>query len=198
VQDSILADPTRSAVINLIDIKYWYYQADGTTYAPAGGLSLAPRQHARLLNPKPTSFDQVYRAVHEYRTKYPDKAVIYSADNYATYGWAVFMAGGSLANTPKIDDPKFMSDATIMKPIELLGKPLGQWALGDPEKGYIVYNTSLKPVLLTIAKTMVYDIKWIDPKDGHVIRQDKNINADQFDLVKPPQPGPVIMWASRK
>src|SRR5205823_5473840 len=63
VQDSILADPARAAVVDLIDIRYWHYQDDGTTYAPKGGQNLAPRQHARLLKPKKTSFEQVYRAV---------------------------------------------------------------------------------------------------------------------------------------
>src|SRR5207249_2038350 len=37
VQDSILADPARASVVNLIDIRYWHYQADGSTYAPKGG-----------------------------------------------------------------------------------------------------------------------------------------------------------------
>ncbi|MGF1925773.1 MAG: DUF6298 domain-containing protein, partial [Bacteroidia bacterium] len=98
VQDSILSDPKRSAVVDLIDIRYWHYEADGKAYTPNGGENLAPRQHARLLKPKKTSFEQVYRAVSEYKIKFPEKAVIYSADNYPSYGWAVLMAGGSLSN----------------------------------------------------------------------------------------------------
>ena len=30
VQDAILADPKRAGVVDLIDIRYWHYQADGT------------------------------------------------------------------------------------------------------------------------------------------------------------------------
>jgi hypothetical protein len=96
VQDAILADPIRSKVIDIIDIRYWMYRADGTLYAPEGGLNLAPRQHARLTAPGKVSAESVYRAVNEYRTKYPDKAVLYSADGYPQYGQAVFDAGGSL------------------------------------------------------------------------------------------------------
>jgi len=59
VQDSILANPTYASVVDLIDIRYWHYQADGTAYAPMGGQNLAPRQHARLLKPQKTSFEQV-------------------------------------------------------------------------------------------------------------------------------------------
>jgi len=33
VQDSILADPALSSVIDVIDIRYWHYQADGKAYA---------------------------------------------------------------------------------------------------------------------------------------------------------------------
>ena len=79
-------------IVDLIDIRYWHYQADGTTYAPKGGQNLAPRQHARLLKPKTTSFEQVYRAVNEYRQKFPGKAVMYSGDGYVSNGWAAFMA----------------------------------------------------------------------------------------------------------
>jgi hypothetical protein len=42
VQDAILADPARSSVVDLIDIRYWHYQADGTAYAPLGGQNLSP------------------------------------------------------------------------------------------------------------------------------------------------------------
>jgi len=48
VQDAILADKKRNPVIDIIDIRYWHYQADGTVYAPQGGENLSPRQHARL------------------------------------------------------------------------------------------------------------------------------------------------------
>ena len=48
VQDSILAIPAYAAVVDIIDIRYWHYQADGTVYAPLGGQNLAPRQHALL------------------------------------------------------------------------------------------------------------------------------------------------------
>ncbi len=100
VQDAILADAARAAVIDIIDIRYWHYQQDGTAYAPLGGQSLAPRQQARQFKPKKTSFEQVYRAVREYREKFAGKAVIYSGDSYDNLGWAVFMAGGSLAKHP--------------------------------------------------------------------------------------------------
>jgi len=197
VQDAILADPERAAVINVIDIKYWHYQADGKTYAPIGGQSLAPRQHERILKPKASSFESVYRAVSEYRTKYPDKAVIYSDDENSP--WAVFIGGGSLANIPVVANPQFTTDASAMKIMELNGKPQGQYALGNPDKGYIVYNASGSAINLPLANAKGnYVVRWINPKDGHIIKEDGTINGGKDVELKAPNGGNVIMWASHK
>ncbi|MBW4889022.1 pectate lyase [Mucilaginibacter sp. HMF5004] len=199
VQDAILADATRASVINVIDIKYWHYQADGTTYAPLGGQSLAPRQHARNMKPKATSFEQVYRAVSEYRTKYPDKAVMYNADNYDTYGWAVFMGGGSLAVVPKVADPQFAMAASAMLPLELEGKPKGQYALANFTKGYIVYSSSGEPIHLKTSKLSgQLTIHWVDPSSGRIIKEGETITGGTDAELKAPQQGAVIMWASVK
>ncbi|MBS1605927.1 MAG: pectate lyase [Bacteroidetes bacterium] len=138
VQDAILKDPLRGQVVDVIDIRYWYYQEDGKVYAPLGGQSLAPRQHERLLKPKRPSFEQVYRAVSEYRRAYPAKAVMYSAEGCDNFGWAVFMGGGSLANIP-VEDGKFLTAAAGMAPVDLPGSPKGVWALGDKKGDFIVY-----------------------------------------------------------
>jgi Family of unknown function (DUF6298) len=138
VQDSILAIPAYAAVVDLIDIRYWHYQADGTAYAPKGGENLAPRQHARLLKPKKTSFEQVYRAVKEYRSKYPTKAVVYSGDNYPEFGVAAFMAGGSLPVLPENIDASIMKAAVGMKPVA--SSNANEYILSDG-KNSIIYNT---------------------------------------------------------
>lgn len=193
VQDAILADAERASVINVIDIKYWHYQADGKTYEPQGGLSLAPRQHARLLKPKVTSFEQVYRAVHEYRTKYPDKAVIYSADSYDTYGWAVFMASGSLAVVPAVPNPAFADDASTMKAIDM---PKGQFGLGSA-KGYIVYSNDAA-ISLNLKENGNYIIHWVNPRDGKIIKEDETVTGGKTTELKAPQGGAVIVWAQKK
>jgi hypothetical protein len=137
VQDSILALPAYAAVVDIIDIRYWHYQADGTAYAPMGGQNLAPRQHARLLKPKKTSFEQVYRAVKEYRAKYPAKAVLYSGDNYPEFGIAVLMAGGSMPVLPGNMDQSILTAAAGMKPV--VSSNANEYVLSDG-KNSIVYN----------------------------------------------------------
>ncbi len=141
VQDSILALPAYAAVVDIIDIRYWHYQADGTAYAPKGGENLAPRQHARLLKPKKTSFEQVYRAVKEYRTKYPTKAVMYSGDSYPEFGIAVFMAGGSMPVLSENIDASILNAATGMKPVA--SSNANEYVLSDG-KTSIIYNTTTK------------------------------------------------------
>jgi Family of unknown function (DUF6298) len=143
VQDSILNMPAYAAIVDLIDIRYWHYQADGTAYAPQGGQNLAPRQHARLLKPKKTSFEQVYRAVKEYREKYPAKVIVYSGDSYPEFAMAAFMAGGSLSVLPNDIDATLLKAATSMKPVTSSNKK--EYILSDG-KNRIVYNIETKKI----------------------------------------------------
>jgi hypothetical protein len=144
VQDAILADAKRAAVVDVIDIRYWYYEESGKLYAPLGGQSLAPRQHERLLKPKRPSFESVYKAVSEYRLRYPAKAVLYSAEGCDNFGWAVFMGGGSLANVP-VSDAGFLRAAATMLPVEFGGLH----ALGNKNGEYIVYAVGAETVKLS-------------------------------------------------
>lgn len=190
VQDALLQDQTRNKTIDLIDIRYWHYQQNGTAYAPQGGVSLAPRQHARLLKPKRSSAEQVYRAVREYRSQYPGKAVLYSADGYDAFAWQVFMAGGSLADIPVINAPGFLSAAASMLPVDMPDST--QFALRNDRNEYIVYSTSAT-IQLDLSKGG-FKACWIDAKDGHVIRTDKNIKEN---VLKSPITGAVVLWLSR-
>ncbi len=137
VQDSILNMPAYAAIVDLVDIRYWHYQADGTSYAPKGGQNLAPRQHARLLKPKKTSFEQVYRAVKEYKDKFPAKAVMYSGDNYPEYGVAVLMAGGSLPVLPAGTDPAILRAVAGMRPAASTNR--NEYILSDGNR-IVTYN----------------------------------------------------------
>jgi hypothetical protein len=199
VQDAILSDPGRSSVINIIDIRHWHYEKNGSLYAPEGGRHLAPRQWARLLRPRGSSFDQVYRAVREYRDKYSDKAVIYSAGRYDTFGWAIFMAGGSLANIPVIENPQFLSDAAKMLPADLPGHPAKQWLLANPGNGYIIYNDSGNQVHLDLNKySGRFLVRRIDPQDGHLLAHAEKIRGGRTVEINDPHSGAIVIWISRK
>jgi hypothetical protein len=104
VQDRILADPSTSREVDIIDLKYWWYTADGTAYAPPGDEHLSPRQQLRnWKGNKEKSASQVARQVREYRLKYPEKAVICSFDGADPL--AIIAGGGSLAGMSSSNMP---------------------------------------------------------------------------------------------
>jgi hypothetical protein len=192
VQDAILADPVRSKVISLIDIRYWHYQQNGVLYAPEGGKNLAPRQWARVLKPKSSSFEQVYRAVKEYRLQYPGKAVMYSGDSFDSQGWAAFMAGSSLPSIPATN-AAFLADAAGTKPVD--GKVAGLYALANAGKAYILYsesNTTIPLDLTGVAGS--FTVRWINPRSGKLLQQEEKIQGGQLLQLQAPQQGAVIAW----
>jgi len=194
VQDAILADASRSAIIDLVDIRYWHYQADGSAYAPEGGLNLAPRQHARLLKPKKTSFDQVYRAVSEYRKKYPTKGVMYSGDSYDSFGWAAFMAGGSLAQLPASVNADFLRAASTMSPVEKSAE--GRYDLKG-KNGLIVYSVSGKDLQIDLREYKgSCRLTWIDPKNGQNQRKSNIVKAGGILKVDKPTAGESVLLVS--
>ncbi|WP_221412345.1 DUF6298 domain-containing protein [Dysgonomonas sp. 520] len=195
VQDAILNDPVRSEIVDVIDIKYWFHREDGTTYEPKGGQNLAPRQHARLTKPGKVSFASIYRAVSEYRTKYPEKAVAYFSNLYPQFAWASFMAGGSMACLPEISDRNFLSAASSMKPIESQNTD-NQYVLGNVEKGYIIYTMN-GSVSLDIESKYKYDVLWINSKTGKTTKAKQVKGGGKIELQRPSDQVNVA-WLVRK
>lgn len=197
VQDAILTDPVRSKVVDIIDIRYWFYREDGTTYEPQGGLNLAPRQHARLTKPGKVSFESVYRAVNEYRTKYADKAVTYFSNSYPERVWASFMAGGSLTNLPRIANEHFLEDASFMQSIPEMNSA-NQYVLGDKNKGLIIY-TSNKSIDLDLSKvTGKFTLYRINPVDGSIIKEKSEIKGETPLKLMNPTAKDVVIWLKKK
>lgn len=198
VQDAILADPARAAIVDVIDIRYWHYQQDGKAYAPQGGQNLAPRQHARLLKPKPSSPDQVYRAVAEYRLQYPAKAVIYNGDAYDRNGWAVLMAGGSMPNL-LVKDSSFLQAATTMQPVASKDTLVKQWVLHNPQTGYVIYDLAKDKgnVEFEIAAGN-YQAEWIDALRGDIQPVKGRVKGGKLITLVKPSRGAWVLWLKKK
>ncbi|MDQ7947685.1 MAG: DUF6298 domain-containing protein [Pedobacter sp.] len=181
VQDAILADPKRAAVIDLIDIRYWHYEADGKVYAPQGGQNLAPRQHARLLKPKKSSFEEVYHAVAQYKSKYPQKAVLYNGDSYDSFPYAILMAGGSLPSLPNLSQ-EVVNLAPTLKPILSVEKK--QYALAGPTAA-ILYNASADAFSFDLRHSAGnYTVRTLDPKTGQVLQTIKITGGSMVKINK--------------
>jgi hypothetical protein len=196
VQDAILADPIRSRAVSVIDIHYWWYQASGELYAPQGGLRLTPRQFERIYKPGPSSFDEVFRAVREYRTKFPDKAILYSANN--ANGWAVLMGGGSIPNLPATTDKNLLAAVLSMKPLNLPDEAPGRYALAEPGKNYLVYAASGQTIQLDLTDAGgVFETRWLNPNSGTIVSNgDKVAGGAKVDLV--PGFSPCVLWLKQQ
>lgn len=199
VQDAILADPARAAVVDIIDIRYWHYQQNGTAYAPQGGQNLAPRQHARLLKPKASSPAQVYRAVSEYRNLYPGKAVIYNGDGYDRNGWAILMAGGSMASV-KVKDSSFLEAAATMQPVAAdTSTFVKQWILHNPQTGYVVYDLAMdKGTVEGTIEAGTYTAIWIDALRGNVQKVKGTVKGGKLVNLPKPSRGQWVLWLKKK
>lgn len=171
-QDAILADPELSKVVDIIDIRYWHYNTQGL-WAPPAGKNMAPRQFMRKMKVGKTGFAEAYKAVKEYRTKYPDKAVTFFAQQYPQYGWAILMAGGSCPNVP-VKDGKFLSDVAKMAYISGESDSKQQM-IGSPEVGYVIYSHDGHPTMNGI-EPGTYATYAIDVQDGKVERLSKKKN----------------------
>jgi hypothetical protein len=192
VQDAILADPQRAALISVIDIKYWWYTADGKTYDPPGGANLAPRQQLReWKGSKSRSPESLARAVREYRTRFPEKAVTVSVDGAA--GWNVLAAGGSLAAIPRgteltSEHRRLLAALPRMRPTAS-----GLAAAGQE---YLLTTQAAAQIDLT-STSGTFVARWLDPKSGQIRPQAGPIAAGKTVELTPPDEATWILWLSR-
>lgn len=174
-QDAILEDPILNKVVDIIDIRYWHYNTTGL-WAPPAGKNMAPRQFMRKMKVGNTGFAEVYKAVSEYRMRYPEKAVTFFAQQYPQYGWAILMGGGSCPNVPT-KDKKFLSDAATMQPMGNRTTSGNYIITGKDNTGYIIYSLNDEPISIDIAPGR-YRLNSINGKSGEIVTINKNYKTD--------------------
>ena len=187
-QDAILQDERLSRLVDIIDIRYWHYNTD-SLWAPPAGKNLAPRQFMRKMKVGKTGFEEAYRAVREYRTQYPDKAVTFFAQQYPQYGWAVLMAGGSMPNV-KVESREFLKAVCAMKPIDLCTETNACKALGNEKTGYVIYPTSSAAMTLKVAPGK-YQMYVIDTESGKMTVRKGTEKVDHEMVIPHPKKGEV-------
>ena len=186
VQDSILNDPALAPTIDIIDIRYWHYKTRGggggrglkddgkDVYDPQGGLNLAPRQHARVQPVGKVGFNDVYRAVQEYRLRYPEKAVVYYAQNYPEQAWAILMAGGSGAGVK-------IADATLRKQLPTMqvegAADREDAKVLQSDNAALVYGLSDGTVQLTNLTPGTYLLNEIDRQTGQALGKPQRLSV---------------------
>ena len=195
VQDAVLADPKRSAMVDVIDVLQWHYRKDGSLYAPLGGQSIATRQYVRIIDAGETTFDQVYRAVHEFHIKYPHKAIMYSQGGVKLAEWAVLMGGGSLASLPKIGDKTFFQEVAKMDCITRKNAdPV--YVLGKQGTGYVVFSESSKVKIDLPDDKNKYELRWINPATGEIFQTKIKVSGGTTSM-QAPFDGPAVAWLKK-
>ncbi|WP_201300865.1 DUF6298 domain-containing protein [Sunxiuqinia indica] len=197
VQDAILADSKRSKIVDIVDVIQWQYRDDGSLYAPMGGVSLAPRQYLRIMDVGETSFDQIYRAVSEFRRLYPSKAMVYSRRHNKLENWAVFMGGGSLETLPVTDD-SLLQNAIEMSPLANKKDDVAQYALGKKGAGYIVYSKSTDLQIDLTHDSTTYLVNWVNPLTGELLKSKTEITGGKIITLKAPFKGDAVCWLKIK
>jgi len=82
ITDAVLAEERRARQIAVIDTRYWQYRPDGELWAPQAGQNKAFREligarFGRITDaPPPTTPEQAYAQIREYRMRFPEKAVV--------------------------------------------------------------------------------------------------------------------------
>jgi len=178
--------------ISVLDLRYWWYQPDGSLYAPLGGKQVAGR-YAMGKNSSQTTPQAIYRQVKEYRLRYPTKALLHHIQASRHQIWAVLMGGGSMLyrflpyaggasptnyiapEASAIIQPTYdfinrhLSDRLPeMIPLDVVqNDPDHNWCLGQVGKAYLVYALEGGAVTLDLSKVKgKYLAKWFDPRTG--------------------------------
>ncbi len=199
VQDAILADPDRSRAVSVIEMKYWWYAADGSLYAPEGGQNLSPRQHWREWHGnKQSAGAQTARQVRAYRNRYPDKAILCVPDFIRVDPWAVVAAGGSIPDLPHGVDSRLLGALPKMHPLESAKLTAEQYALAEPGHHYLVYSSSSKePIRLDLsADRATFTARWIDPKTGRIVKDGEVVRGGHIVAFSAPASG--VLWLAEQ
>jgi hypothetical protein len=191
VQDAILADAKRAAVVDVIAFRYWW-QTDKGLYAPDGGKNLSPRQWQRILgNSTPSDLNLATMAA-EYRAKFPAKPVLATSEqglNLSRSGWAYVCAGGSMPGLPRSTDAALLAAIPRMHPWNADTKN-HRWALREPGKQILAYGGG---ELDLSGETGSYGINNVNAKTGEVT-PGETVNAGE----KVKLPDATVVWLTKK
>ena len=211
ISDAILADPVRAGQIAVIDMRYWQYRPDGSLWAPPGGQNRAFREMINEDfgragdNPPPTTAEQIYRQVREYRDRFPDKAIV------AWYGGVgpipVLMAGGAqvLMRNPAAGQSQAAGpDSTIldgfvrehlanvlMKMVprdHVLEDAAHAWCLADARSEAVLIYSLAGPTI-KIAQPLPhkdFNGMWFDPRTGKTVSLHAPALWDQGTIIEKP------------
>jgi len=223
VLDAVLAEPKYRQAASSIDLRYWWYQPDGSLYAPKGGAQV-PGRYATS-GASQTTPQQNYRQIKEYRLKYPDKGILQQMEASRQQSWAFFMGGGSLlirylSYPGNQDPPEYIApaDSAIILPLynfirEHLNdslqhtRPLDvvldhserNWCLGWKNNLYLIYALKGGSFRLDLTEADgTFKAKWLDPRTGKLQSADNaKIKAGRIVTFTAPNENDWALWLTK-
>ena len=191
VQDAILEDVRLNRLVQIIDLKYWWYAADGSLYAPPGATNLAPRQQLREWKGDKSRSDlQTARQIHELRQRFPDKAVLCPTPTKSS--WTTLAAGGSIPTRKPIITDHIL--ATIPQLVPMESMDAGKWGLGKAGEKYLIWGQGSDRWTLPLGSiNKEFSGQWIDPISGATVREVRAVQGADFAEM-PPGSGTHLLW----
>jgi hypothetical protein len=187
VEDAILADPKRSATVDVVDFRYWW-RTDKGLFAPPGGKNLAPRQFERQWRGgKPNDANLAAMAA-EYRDKCAGKALICDFDSA---GWVWLCAGGSLPRLPQTTDRALLAAIPRMRPWGEASRD-GHWILREKGRQVLAF-LGKQPELDLSDEIGAFRVSQIDMKTGKVTAGDVFQAGGKVTL-----PAVTLVWLTRE
>ncbi len=190
VQDAILADAKRAALVDVIDLRYWW-RTDKGDFSPGGGQNLAPRQFERQFRGGRPKDHNLATMAAEYRAKFPAKPVLASVGEPA---WAYLCAGGSLPNLPQTTDAKLLAAIPRMTPWRA-DDAKKQWSLREPGKQVLIFTSGAAEVDLS-GEPGAFSVTQVDMKTGQLKPQALAIAANGLTKISPDE-GPKVFWLQK-
>ena len=190
VQDALLADANRVALVDVIDLRYWW-RTDKGDFTPPGGQNLAPRQFERQFRGGRPKDHNLAAMAAEYRAKFPTKPVLASVGEP---GWAYLCAGGSLPNLPQTTDAKLLAAIPRMTPWRA-DAAKKQWSLREPGKQLLVFCGGSTEVDLS-GETGVFVVTQIDLKTGQLKPVAQPVQAGGVVKLSSAD-GPMVCWLQK-
>jgi hypothetical protein len=183
VQDPVLTDPQRRAVVDVLDFRYWW-RTDHGEFAPPGGMNLAPRQFERRWRGGRPNDVHLAGMAAEYRAKFPGLPVIC---DFEAARWAWVCAGGSLPRLPKTTDRGLLKAIPRMQPwVEAAGT--GGWVIREPGKQMLAYLPNDARLDLS-GESGSFQVQQVDSQTGGLTPMPSVAAGDRLGW-----PTPTVVW----
>jgi Family of unknown function (DUF6298) len=194
VQDAILADAKRAAVVDIIAFRYWC-RTDDDVFAPDGGENYAPREKFRLWKGGAPSDENLAAMAAEYRAKFPAKPVIAAdekgqAPNLTHAGWAYVCAGGSMPILPATTDKNLLAAIPKMKPF-IADAQKKIWVIGEDKKQMLVFSAG-GAELDDAGGSGEFILNTVNLQTGQVARGEKNQAGGKLKLPR------GVVWLTKE